>query len=186
MGAGVGVAVKLRIDDLTAEVKEIDFVESEAAVNRLLEQGPIREYQVDRPFSVKLSYYRSGMELFFAGNLRAEVTATCARCAEDFSVASNRDFRFVLAPKSVGNLNGKDLHLEDLEFSLYEGDEVDVSPLIREQLLLALPTKPLCQDDCRGLCPQCGVNLNLKSCTCAAENLDPRFEALRAIKLTRH
>ena len=91
--------MKLRIDDITAEVKEIDFVESDSDVNRLLEQGPIREYRVSRPFSVKLSYYRSGMELFFSGTLRAEVTATCARCAEDFSVASERDFRFVLAPR---------------------------------------------------------------------------------------
>ena len=177
--------MKLRIDDVTAQVKEIDFVEPETEVNRLLEQGPIREYRVNRPFSVKLSHYRSGMEMFFSGSLCAEVTGTCARCAEDFSVASNRDFRFILAPKSVGNLNGKDLVAEDLEFSLYEGEEVDVSPLIREQLLLALPTRPLCQEGCRGLCPQCGVNLNLTSCTCSAEKLDPRFEALRAIKITR-
>jgi uncharacterized protein len=178
--------VKLRIDDITAEVKEIDFVESDTDVNRLLEQGPIREYRVSRPFSVKLSYYRSGMELFFSGTLRAEVTATCARCAEDFSVASERDFRFVLAPRSVGDLNGKHINAEDLEFSLYEGDAVEVSPLLREQLLLALPTRPLCQEGCRGLCPQCGVNLNLKTCACSAEKLDPRFEALRALKLTRH
>lgn len=177
--------MKLRIDDITAQVKEIHFVEPEAEVNRLLDHGPIREYHVNHPFSVELSYYRSGMELFFSGSLHAEVTATCARCAEDFNVASDRDFRFVLAPKSVGSLNGKDLNAEDLEFSVYEGEEVDLSPLMREQLLLALPTRPLCQDRCRGLCPQCGVNLNLKSCDCAAQKLDPRFEALRALKITR-
>ena len=124
--------------------------------------------------------------MFFSGTLRAEVTATCARCAEDFSVASERDFRFVLAPRSVGDLNGKHINAEDLEFSLYEGDAVEVSPLLREQLLLALPTRPLCQEGCRGLCPQCGVNLNLKTCACSAEKPDPRFEALRALKFTRH
>ena len=178
--------MKLRIDDITAQVKEIQFVEPEAEVNRLLDQGPIREYRVKRPFSVELSHYRSGMELFFSGSLHAEVTATCARCAEDFSVASDRDFRFVLAPKSLGDLNGKDLNAEDLEFSLYAGEEVDLSPLMREQLLLALPTRPLCQEGCRGLCPQCGVNLNLKSCSCSARKPDPRFEALNSLKITRN
>jgi uncharacterized protein len=186
LGRAGGVpAVKLRVDDITADIKELDFVETETEVNRLLAQGPIHEYRVEGPFSVRLSYYRSGMELFFAGLLKAEVTATCARCAEDFSVVSNRDFRFVLAPRSVGNLNGKDLSVEDLEFSLYDGEEVDVSPLVREQLLLALPTRPLCQEGCRGLCPQCGANLNLESCGCSAEKLDPRLEALRSLKISR-
>jgi uncharacterized protein len=177
--------VKIRIDEITAAPKEISFSEPERDINRILEQGPIREYQVNRPFGVRMSHYRSGMELFFQGSLSADVTATCARCAEEFSVTSNRDFRFVLAPKSVGNLSGRDLSAEDLEFSLYDGEEVDVSPLIREQLLLALPTRPLCQEGCRGLCPQCGTNLNLKSCGCSAQSLDPRFEALRALKLPR-
>jgi uncharacterized protein len=182
----VAITVKLRIDDISAEVKTLDFVEPETGVNRLLEQGPIREYRVDRPFSVHLSHYRSGMELFFSGSLAAAVTATCARCAEDFSVATKRDFRFVLAPKSMGDLSGKDLNSEDLEFSLYDGEEVEVSPLLREQLLLALPTRPLCQDECRGLCSQCGVNLNLTSCSCSAPTPDPRLEALRSLKLSRH
>ncbi|HKD65200.1 MAG TPA: DUF177 domain-containing protein [Candidatus Binataceae bacterium] len=178
--------MKLRIEDISAQVKTLDFVEPQNEVNRLLEQGPIREYRVDRPFSVHLSHYRSGTELFFSGSLGAEVTATCARCAEDFSVATKRDFRFVLAPKSMGDLNGKDLNAEDLEFSLYDGEEVEVSPLIREQLLLALPTRPLCQEGCRGLCSQCGANLNLNPCSCSTQTLDPRLEALRSLKLSRH
>jgi uncharacterized protein len=177
--------VKLRIEDISAEVKTLDFVEPPTEVNRLLEQGSIHEWHVDEPFSVRLSHYRSGMELFFSGSVRAAVTATCARCAEDFSVAAGRDFRFVVAPKSMGDLNGKDLTAEDLEFSLYDGEEVDVSPLVREQLLLALPTRPLCQEGCRGLCSQCGANLNLKSCSCSPRMADPRFEALRSLKLSR-
>jgi len=90
----------------------------------------------------------------------------------------------VLSPKSVG-YDSDTLRAEDLEFSLYEGEEVDLGPLIREQVLLALPTRPLCRDDCRGLCPQCGINLNHAECGCRVETFDPRLEALRSLKLRR-
>jgi uncharacterized protein len=177
--------VKLRIEDISAQVKTLDFVEPETDVNRLLERGPIQEYRVERPYAVHLAYYRSGMEVFFSGSLQADAVATCARCAEDFSVHRQRDFRFVVAPRAMGENSGRDLNAEDLEFSLYNGEEIDVSPLVREQLLLALSARPLCGEECRGLCPQCGVNLNLTSCSCSTSSLDPRFEALRSLKVSR-
>ncbi len=63
---------------------------------------------------------------------------------------------------------------------------MDLSPLIREQVLLALPTRPLCQEDCRGLCPHCGINLNRSACGCRVETVDPRLEALRSLKAAAH
>ncbi len=177
--------MKLRVEDISAKVKTLDYHEPQADVNRLLEQGPVCEYRVQRPYAIHLSYYRSGMEIFFSGSLDAELTATCARCAEDFPLHRRRDFRFVLAPKSIGEDGGRNLNAEDLEFSTYQGEEVDVSPLVREQLLLALSAPPVCGDGCRGLCPQCGINLNLNSCSCSASNLDPRLDALRSLKVSR-
>ena len=177
--------MKLRIDDITAAIKELDFTETQDEINRLLEKGPIREYRLEAPVSVHLSYYRSGMELFFEGDLKAKVQATCARCAEDFDVTNQRGFRFVLVPRVVGDDAKADLRVEDLEFSTYEGEDVDLSPLIREQTLLGLPTRPLCQEDCRGLCPVCGNNLNSTKCDCRMSIPDPRLVVLRSLKLQR-
>jgi uncharacterized protein len=176
--------VKLRIDDITAEAKELALDEPVAEINRLLERGPIREYHLTEAVAVELSYYRSGMDVVFAGALKAPAEATCARCAEQFATSCARSFRFVLAPKAVGEPDG-DLRAEDLEFSFYEGEEIDVSPLIREQVLLALPTRPLCKEDCRGLCPQCGANLNREACGCAVAAQDLRFGILRTLKVQR-
>ncbi len=78
--------------------------------------------------------------------------------------SSDRDFRLVLAPRAVGFEAETDLRDEDLEFSLYDGCEIDLSPLIREQFLLSLPTRLLCHEECRGLCPGCGTNLNHNQC----------------------
>ena len=177
--------MKLRVDDITAEAKELSFAEPEADINRILEQGPLTEFRVQEPIGVKVSYYRAGPELFFQGDLHASTTATCARCAEEFVASSGREFRFILAPRAVGFAGEKDLHDEDLEFSLYEGDQIDLSPLIREQFLLSLPTRPLCREDCRGLCPKCGVNLNHTQCDCAQETGHPGFAALRNLKVGR-
>ena len=177
--------MKLRVDDITAEAKEISFAEPEAEINRILEKGPLTEFRINEPIGVTVSYYRAGTELFFEGGLHASTTAICARCAEEFAAPSDRDFRFVLAPKAVGFGEEKDLRDEDLEFALYDGDQIDLSPLIREQFLLALPTRPLCKEDCRGLCPKCGINLNHGQCDCTVETGHPSLAALRNLKVGR-
>jgi uncharacterized protein len=75
-----------------------------------------------------------------------------------------------------------DLSVEDLSFGFYEREEVDLAPLVRETMILALPTKPLCREDCRGLCPRCGANRNGGECGCRQEWSDPRLEVLRDLK----
>jgi len=177
--------VKLRLDDITAEAKEVSFAEPESEINRILGQGPVREYQVEGPIAVNVSYYRAGADLFFAGHIEARTGAACARCAEEFDASSASPFKFVLAPRSIGPANDHNLKIDDLEFSTYDGDEIDLSPLIREQLMLSLPTRPLCREDCRGLCPHCGINLNRETCGCREERLDSRLAALRSIKVSR-
>ena len=110
--------------------------------------------------------------------------ASCARCAEEFVTPSTRGFRYILVPRALAN--GSDERGDDLEFSVYDGDEVDLTPLVQEQVLLALPTRPLCKEDCRGLCPQCGINLNEHQCDCRSDQLEPRLAVLRTLKLSRN
>ncbi len=178
--------MKLRVEEITAEAREIAFLEPEDEINRVLDRGPVRDYSVQGPISVTASYYRAGTEVFLEGDLSARTVAVCARCAEEFIAPSTRAFRYVLAPKAVGDIaDGRDLQAEDVEYSLYEGEHIDLSPPIREQLLLALTARPLCRDDCRGLCPQCGTNLNRGACGCVRIEPDPRFAVLRALKIGR-
>jgi DUF177 domain-containing protein len=181
---GGGDPVKLRVEDITAEAKELSFAEPEGDINRVLEKGPLREFHVQAPLQVTMEYYRAGTELFFQGRLHASTQEVCARCTEEFTEPSDRDFRFVLTPRAIG-LSDDDLRAEDLEFSVYEGDEIDLSPLLREQFLLSLPTRPLCREECRGLCPHCGANLNHTACGCSAKAADPRLAALRGLDLRR-
>jgi uncharacterized protein len=177
--------VKLRIDDITAEGREVSFAEPEQEINRTLARGALHDYFVKAPLWVSLSYYRAGTEIFVSGTLEAATTAACSRCAEDFDRHSHRRFRYVLASKAMSDENDFALRAEDLEFSFYQGEEIDFTPLIREQVLLALAERPLCREECRGLCPQCGANLNEGDCGCIIRGPDPRLAVLRNLKVSR-
>jgi len=177
--------VKLRVDDITAEGQEISFAESEQELNRALARGSLHEYFVKAPIQVSLTYYRAGTEVFVSGTLDTTTRAACSRCAEEFDLPSHRGFRYVLAPKVMSDNNDAALTAEDLEFSFYQGDEIDLSPLIREQALLAMAERPLCDEGCHGLCAQCGANLNHGNCGCAPESLGPPLAVLRNLRVAR-
>jgi uncharacterized protein len=177
--------MKLRVDDITADSRELAFAEPAAELNRELSHGPIAEYYLAEPVAVTIAYYRAGTEVFIEGTVAAVARADCARCAEEFTATHERPFRYVLAPKVIGYDDDKELRDEDLEFSLYEGDYVDLTPLVREQVLLALAERPLCREDCRGLCPRCGVNRNDATCECRSEVGDKRLAVLRTLKVGR-
>ena len=177
------IKVKLRVDDISAEARDFRFAEPEHEINRVLTSGPMHEYTIKSPVRVAISCYRAGTDVFVTGSIEASVAAACSRCAEDFEASNQRPFRYVLAPKVIGEGGEAALKIEDLEFSVYEGEEIDLAPLIREQVLLALTERPLCREECRGLCPHCGVNLNEQQCGCTAEAFDPRLAVLRNLKV---
>lgn len=175
--------MKLKVDDITAEAKLLFFLEPELEINQVLGEGQVGEPRFEAPTSVRVSYYRAGTEIFFEGTLTAHTRAVCARCTEEFSSSTARAFKFVVGPRSIGGSPAPSP--DDVGYALYEGDEIDLSPLIREELLLSLPTRPLCREDCQGLCSQCGANLNDDSCDCPAPAADSRLAVLRTLKIQR-
>jgi uncharacterized protein len=102
----------------------------------------------------------------------------------DFPLESR--FDFVLAPEAARSHGGaEELSRDELGLSYYSTDEINLTPLIAEQVMLALPTRPLCSEDCRGLCGTCGVNLNRESCSCSEPVGDPRMAIFRNLKVGR-
>jgi uncharacterized protein len=177
--------VKIKVDDIAAAAKELSFREPETEINRILSQGAQSEWRFKAPIEVKLSHYRAGTELFFEGGLVGLTGALCARCAEEFESRTERPFRFILTPRSIAAEAEAASDLAVGDYAIYDGDEVDLSPLICEELLLALPTRPLCREECRGLCPRCGTNLNQGECRCPEPASDPRLAVVRTLKIQR-
>lgn len=176
--------MKLNIHEIEEAVKELAYDEPTKALNEVLAHGNVVDYIFEAPASVRLEYYRAGQELFFTGHISGTVVGRCARCVESYAFPLQEDFTLVLVPRS--DLPSEtELNEEDLDLSFYEGDCVDLTPLVQEQLLLALPTRPLCRESCSGLCPHCGANLNLQTCGCAPAAGDPRLAVLRTLKVWR-
>jgi uncharacterized protein len=118
------------------------------------------------------------------GRLSAGLELQCARCLESVLQNVKRDFELLYRP--LGADAGRDeLSVTDAEAEIgyYQGDGLLLEDVLHEQLLLALPLKVTCREDCKGLCPQCGKNLNQEQCSCSAEVEDPRWAALKDVRI---
>jgi uncharacterized protein len=128
--------------------------------------------------TVALQIDPDGAEVFVHGNVAATVPQTCSRCLEAFParVSAPVDVRLVPRPATGDSV---ELGADDLDVDFYENDLLDLDRVVETETTLALPMKPLCREDCRGLCPVCGGNRNLVQCACAERAPDPRLAALR-------
>jgi DUF177 domain-containing protein len=131
--------------------------------------------------SVGLFIERRSGEVAVTGEYRATARLTCSRCLEPLvtEIGPEVDLHLIPSPSSREEV---ELGPDDLEVDFYQADTLDVAGLLRSETLLALPMKPLCRPDCRGLCPVCGANRNLTACGCAPPAIDPRLAPLEALR----
>lgn len=119
------------------------------------------------------------------GKLRTRLELSCARCLDPVTYDVNRDFDLLYRPQ--GSDTGREelsVTAAEAEISYYQGDGLALEDVVREQVLLAVPLKAICREDCKGLCPQCGKNLNneAEQCSCAEPVEDARWSALKDIR----
>ncbi len=158
--------MKIQIDDIKESPKAVSYTEAVEELNSLLARGA-HDFSVPGGLGVDLEHYRAGLDILLQGKIEGEVVGVCGRCLEDYTFAVERPFRIVLEPRSAAPRGGGRVPRDELELDYYDGKEIDTTPHIYEELLLALPTRALCGEDCRGLCVRCGANLNTGPCGCS-------------------
>jgi uncharacterized protein len=123
-------------------------------------------------------------EVEVRGSLDTSVELPCDRCVAPVLIPVNVDFKAELgfADANAGGAEATELQDADMDFSTIEGDAVDLDEIVREQILLALPARQLCGEDCKGLCANCGAKRNEGDCGCEQKLIDPRWSALAALK----
>jgi uncharacterized protein len=139
--------------------------------------------QIAGDIEVKGQLRKSEAKVDVEGTIRSPLEIECTRCLSpverELDIAFDVDFvGKEMFPES------KETHLEsgDLDTDVIEGNELDLKQVAREQILLNLPETVLCRDECKGICPTCGKDLNDGECKCAADEIDPRWAALKDLK----
>ena len=112
-----------------------------------------------------------------------EQTVACDRCLAPIGQSIEGEVRLLILTNAPQPTTDEvELTAEDLEILPLAGEEFDPQEVLIEQLQLNVPMRAICGEDCRGLCPDCGINRNLESCNCDEARIDPRWEALRGLK----
>ena len=170
--------MKIRLDKIGAEPyrwqESVEIAASSLERTELLDLGLIS-------WSGTVAIDDPGFRL--QAKLAYEQTLVCDRCLAPIVQRLENDVALLVMPNATQPTDEEiELSSEDLESLYLEGEELDLQRILIEQLQLNVPMRAICKDDCRGLCPECGVNRNLEACTCETGTTDPRWEALRSLQ----
>ena len=173
--------------------------DAETPVARQFEPAAIASaddaFKVRGPVELVMTVQKDDDLYQLVGRVRGEMELACSRCLEPFVMPVDAPFDLRYLPQHLNmtgsggedgddedDAAGEEVGGDDLTTAFYRDDQIDLLQLVREQLYLVLPMKPLHSEDCKGLCPNCGANLNETTCECKIEWEDPRLAPLKALK----
>jgi len=174
----------LKINVVTIPDEGLNFVFSEGRdwFSDCFKKQEAGDFFVDKA-DVGCLITKTAATVFIRGKISAIIGTLCSRCLEEAKLPVAADFSYTLVSQKPEVDDDLELRQEDLEIIHYHGDFIDLKPIICEQIILQMPIKALCSDECKGLCPQCGTNLNYSSCDCALCCVDRRMAALKNFKV---
>jgi uncharacterized protein len=153
------------------------------APEQLAGLGDPESFKVVAPAELAFDIYKDKDQFRLIGRVKTTLELSCGRCLEPFTLPVDSEFDLRYQPHTENTGEGeREVEEDDLTTAFYTNDEIDLGQLMTEQFYLALPMKPLCRPDCKGLCPTCGVNWNRETCNCATTWEDPRLAALKALR----
>src|SRR5260370_583713 len=172
-------------EDMVLDVKELAVrklrIRKRYAPGRIdFNSGEIKQIE---PLEVTATAELLESQIRIEGNLETKLELVCARCLEPVVEDVSRTFDLFYAPLPKDAKPKEDqLKDDDTEIGFYQGPGLFLADVLKEQVLLAVPLKGICQSDCRGLCTNCGANLNHEECRCETHATDPRMAPLARLK----
>jgi DUF177 domain-containing protein len=169
--------MKINVSEIPPQGFNIDKEFPEGSIDSSdIEDGKLQNVR----FRGRLSMVNNRLEI--SGQLNGVWELHCARCLNVFPFTFESPVRIYMRDAaSMETEKTRGLEDEDLDESSFVGDMIDLNKLIREQMILHLPMKPICSEQCRGLCPICGQDLNKNECSCEKNVPDPRLAKLKKL-----
>ena len=184
------------VDQIREGGLSLDETLSESFLTHALADVKDTDFRPDGPALLHVKLQKTGSGVLLRGSTEVAVHTPCRRCLADVHLKLPVTFTLNLVSRAAlsdaEDEEGREdeqaeragsFDLERADEELFDGKTIDLDPLVREQVLLALPMHAVCREDCKGLCGTCGQNLNEGECGCAPSQVDPRFAALKNIKL---
>ncbi len=162
--------MKINISNLSEGVHEYEFEENPSSIEL--------DERFSRPVVAKVGIEKRRRQLFLTGHIKTFGKFVCDRCLDNFEKEIEVDYRmtYVYDMEDAGEIDRGEITVIHTSTN-----EINIAEDVREYILLSVPLKLLCKDDCAGLCSTCGANLNQGACGCPKEDIDPRWEKLKKI-----
>jgi uncharacterized protein len=180
----------LHIEQIRAKDLYLDFEEEPEAFPVLAEMIQSRECEFLDPLKVSIRVFRIRELYEVEGHFQTRMRLICSRCLKIFNRALAGEFALTYTREAPG-LTGQsaeqevELRVEEIGMMYFRGDEIDLRDGIQEQVVMAFPSKPLCDEKCKGLCPTCGADRNRGDCGCKREPIGGQFAVLKSLKLNK-
>lgn len=170
----------MRIDLENLEGGKSDF----AHVYNPDDLNPVDErVMLSAPATVNGKVRLAGNEVFVKGHVDTRAQVECDRCLKPVELPVSADFELEYITGSEYEASSVAALTEaEMSVSVFDGDAIDVDEIVKEQILLAVPTRMLCREECKGICPECGNDRNAGECDCVTKEIDPRWAALKTLK----
>jgi uncharacterized protein len=175
--------VRIRIDEIPESGRILRFHWEQDRLRQFVPHDDPFNLNLLRPVSVLLSLERHQDHLRITGRIEGHLKVGCHRCLKPFPLLLNEAVDIYLVEKERMPKEGdRELEPDEIVYEFFDGEVIEVDHLVAEQIFLALPVKVLCSEDCKGICPGCGANLNEEPCRCKADRGQSPFEKLKSIK----
>jgi uncharacterized protein len=177
--------MQILVKELTPEGLELSEAKDSEWLSEALASSQARPAP-GAELAIRVRASATSGNVFVRGEMQTRLVLVCSRCAEEWLEPSGFPFQLVLAPakEERGEEEEVELTKDDLEFTYYQREVIELDDALREAVILQLPEYPLCRPDCKGLCQRCGQDLNRGSCACRPEReADGRLARLKDFKL---
>ncbi len=168
--------LKIKFEDIPPEGLSLGFEDRKGDL--------IRDcHPVSKPIRARVNLQRWGIDVKVTGEVETELVLICDRCLKEFPFKVQEKINVLLEPRAVLSHLKEEVRLtkDDLDVIFFDGITIEVDEIVREEILLAVPMRRLCDEACKGLCPVCGQNLNEKSCGCKPGLKDSPFAILKKL-----
>lgn len=154
-----------------------------AHVYRPEDLNPVDErISLSGPATVGGKVRHAGNEVFVNGHVETRAQVECDRCLQPVEIPVNTDFALEYVTGSEYEAaRAVELTEAEMSIAVFDGEAIDIDEIVKEQVVLTVPTRMLCREDCKGICPECGADRNSGECSCSTNDIDPRWAALKKL-----